>query len=100
MANQYISGNLEVAGVVKLANNKWNQIGDDVQIGDQNISGHLCIQGLNGATGIRLKEYNGSSYADINYDGSKIILDKSVQISGTNSLTVNTVTINGALYIS
>lgn len=82
MANQHISGNLQVDGVVKLANNQMNNLGDDVQFGDQNVAGHICVKGANGTTGIRLIQYDGTSYADINYNGSQIVLDKNVQING------------------
>lgn len=82
MANQHISGNLQVDGVVKLANNQMNNLGDDVQFGDQNVAGHMCVKGTNGTTGIRLIQYDGTSYADINYNGSQIVLDKNVQING------------------
>ena len=36
-----------VTDSLKLANNKWNEIGDDVAIGDCNMAGMLGIKGLN-----------------------------------------------------
>lgn len=92
MANQHITGNLQVDGVVQLSNT--------VQLENQSSTGYLCVKGLAGTTGIRLKEYNGATYADIKYDGTKIILDKNVQISSSYMLTASTVTITGALYIN
>lgn len=34
-------------GAVSLANNTWNAIGDDVQIGDCNVAGHLGVRSVN-----------------------------------------------------
>ena len=32
-----------LTGALNFANNTWNKIGDDVQIGDANVAGTLCI---------------------------------------------------------
>ena len=46
-----------LTGAVTFANNTMNTMGDDCQIGDQNVAGALCIQGTNGATNIRFIQY-------------------------------------------
>ena len=43
-----------LSGSLNFANNMWNAVGDDAAIGDRNISGNLCVKGLNGFPGIRL----------------------------------------------
>ena len=64
-----------VSGALNFANNVWNNVGDDVAFGDRNISGTLCIKGLNGAPGIRL----------YNQDESK-----SYQVYGEHNVTSGT----------
>ena len=73
-----------MSGALNFANNTWNPIGDDVQIGDHNTSGSFYIQGLNGPTNIKLKK-NGDTSAEsgdsatITYDGGNLIIDKTIQ---------------------
>ncbi len=73
-----------MSGALNFANNTWNQVGDDVQIGDHNTSGSFYIQGLNGPTNIKLKK-NGDTSAEsgdsatITYDGGNLIIDKTIQ---------------------
>lgn len=57
-------------GALHFANNTWNNIGDDVAIGDKNIAGQLCIKGLNGVTGIYFAPYSGSTGQSIIVDGN------------------------------
>ena len=64
-----------VSGALNFANNVWNNVGYDVAFGDRNISGTLCIKGLNGAPGIRL----------YNQDESK-----SYQVYGEHNVTSGT----------
>lgn len=64
-----------VSEALNFANNVWNNVGDDVAFGDRNISGTLCIKGLNGAPGIRL----------YNQDESK-----SYQVYGEHNVTSGT----------
>lgn len=72
------------SGAVTFANNTFNPVGDDVQFGDQNVAGHLGIQGTNGTTGLRMyKQGDLSSYVDIDYSGSELIIKKTVRIQGT-----------------
>jgi len=47
-----------MTGALNLANNTWNQVGDDVYFGDINKGGHIGIQGKNGNTGIFFTTYN------------------------------------------
>ena len=75
-----------MTGSLNTANNVWNKIGDDVQIGDINEAGTLGIQGLNANTGIRFTTYNQTTKTTggkILWDGSKFniggyTLEKSV----------------------
>lgn len=73
-----------MSGALNFANNTWNPVGDDVQIGDRNTSGSFYIQGLNGPTNIKLKK-NGDTSAEsgdsatITYDGGNLIIDKTIQ---------------------
>ena len=95
--NTSIGGNLTVAGtsqfngVVKFANNTWNTVGDDAQMGDINKAGHIGIQGLNGNTGIFFTQYNQSTKTvggSISYNGTNFVFDKSIIPSATNTYTL------------
>lgn len=73
-----------MSGALNFANNTWNPVGDDVQIGDRNTSGSFYIQGLNGPTNIKLKKNSDTSAgsgdsATITYDGGNLIIDKTIQ---------------------
>ena len=59
-----------LTGAINTANGTLNNIGDDVMIGDQNIAGTLAIKGKNGATGIQLIPYSGSTANKISNDGA------------------------------
>ena len=81
-----------MTGALTFANNTWNPVGDDVQIGDHNTSGSFYIQGLNGATNIKLKKKGDTSTgagdsATITYDGGNLVIDKTIQanLSGNAS---------------
>lgn len=72
-----------LTGAVNFANNTWNKVGDDVQIGDINKAGHLGIQGVNGNTGIFFTTYNQTTKtvgASLSWNGTDLIADKSVQV--------------------
>ena len=69
-------------GAINTANATYNNIGDDVQIGDINVAGTLGIKGKNGRTGIRLVAYSGSTNTDIYNDGAGTLT-----ITGTVSST-------------
>ena len=77
-----------MSGALHLANNTWNKVGDDVQIGDQNAGGKLFIQGLNGTTGIRFKKYNGNDISDLNYDGNQFVASNSMNFSNTGKANI------------
>jgi hypothetical protein len=73
-----------MSGALNFANNTWNPVGDDVQIGDHDTSGSFYIQGLNGPTNIKLKKKGDTSIgsgdsATITYDGGNLIIDKTIQ---------------------
>ena len=57
-------------GAINTANATYNNIGDDVAIGDINAAGTLGVKGLNGATGIQLVPYSGSTAQKISINGS------------------------------
>lgn len=83
-----------LTGAVNLANNVWNKIGDDVQIGDINKAGMLGIQGVNGNTGIFFTTYKQTSKTtggSIVWDGTKFTITGTVatSISG-NAATATT----------
>ena len=59
-----------MTGALNTANNTWNKIGDDVQIGDVNAAGALGIKGLNGTTNLRFYKYNDSAVGTLSYDGN------------------------------
>ena len=78
------TGGGTMSGALNFANNTWNHVGDDVQIGDHNTSGSFYVQGLNGATNIKLKKKGDTSTgsgdsATITYDGGNLIIDKTIQ---------------------
>lgn len=68
-----------MTGTLNLANNVWNAVGDDAAIGDHNRAGHICIKGLNAATGLAMYKQGSDSDGDaahIVYSGSTINIDK------------------------
>lgn len=72
-----------MSGALNFANNTWNPVGDDVQIGDHDTSGSFYVQGLNGPTNIKLKKKGDTSTgsgdsATITYDGGDLIIDKTI----------------------
>lgn len=74
-----------MTGALTFANNTWNNVGDDVAIGDINQGGKLGIKGLNGTTGIRV--FNGESqsgFCDLTYNGGKLNASGGLQSAGTN----------------
>lgn len=50
-----------MTGALNFANGIWNVVGDDVAIGDMNLSGTLGVMGKNGDTAIRLVQYGAST---------------------------------------
>src|SRR5574344_104779 len=76
-----------MTGALNFANNTWNTVGDDVMIGDCNVSGCLGVKGNNATTGIALYQYGNTNYATLKYDGTYLI--PSVQINGTCTNAVN-----------
>lgn len=75
-----------LTGALTFANGTMNTVGDDVQIGDQNVAGTLCIKGTNGNTAIRFMPYSGSTAGTITWDGSSFVLSNNLtgqNITGT-----------------
>lgn len=90
-----------MTGALNFANNIWNQVGDDVAIGDHNVAGCLGIKGLNAGPGLAF--YNSSNtllgklvgttnqFQRVSGDNNTYnILDNS-----TTHINDNTITING-----
>lgn len=71
-----------LSGALTLANNTWNNVGDDALIGDCNQAGMIGIKGSNGNTGIYLASYSGSTAQTITTNGSGTLT-----ISGTTTGT-------------
>lgn len=46
-----------MSGALNFANATWNNVGDDVMIGDRNIAGTLAVKGLTGQTNIELFDW-------------------------------------------
>ena len=92
-----------MSGALTFANNTWNPVGDDVQIGDHNTSGSFYVQGLNGPTNIKLKKKGDTSAgsgdsATITYDGGNLVIDKTIQanLSGNASTATKAVSADKA----
>lgn len=92
-AHQDISGKVNKAGdtmtgALNLANNVWNNVGDDAALGDCNASGCVGIKGLNNNTGINFVPYSGSTV-------------QKMTINGAGMMTItNNVTAGGSLGVS
>lgn len=70
-----LNGADTMTGALKLANNTWNLIGDDVKIGDHNVGGGLGIIGANGNTRLDFCKYGDASvYKSITFDGTNLYL--------------------------
>jgi len=54
-----------MSGALNFANNTWNNVGDDVAIGDSNVAGTLCVKGLNADGNIRLYRQDGIKIGDV-----------------------------------
>lgn len=96
-----------MTGALNFANNTWNKIGDDVQIGDANVAGTLCIQGLSGTTALEFRKYNDlANFGRLSYDGNNFIFERNVYINGSGNITGNlkldgsitNLAINGGIY--
>ena len=84
-----------LSGAVNFANNTYNKMGDDAQIGDANQAGKIAIKGLNGATGIYFAPYSGSTAQTITIDGAgAMTISGTVKIEKIDSLNSNYKTIN------
>ena len=84
-------------GALNFANNTWNKVGDDVQIGDINEGGTLGIQGINNHTGLRFTTYNQTSKTTggkILWNGTQFSLSHQTEISGILKVTANNNTVS------
>ncbi|MCC8049701.1 MAG: hypothetical protein LIP10_03445 [Clostridiales bacterium] len=65
-----VSGTASFTGRVTFGNGIMNLMGDDCYIGDNNVSGAICLKGNSGDTKIRFYDRSDSDlYADIYMDG-------------------------------
>ena len=81
-----------LTGAVNTANNTWNKIGDDAQLGDINSAGCVGIQGLNGNTGLFFTTYNQTTKTtggSIKWDGSHFIFSHSITANVTGTASGN-----------
>lgn len=77
-----------MTGALNLANNLWNKVGKDANIGSKNIAGKVCIQGQNGETGLAMYQTNSeTNYGTLAYNGTAFYFDKPVNISGNTKIT-------------
>jgi len=67
--NVRVNGILEPK-TLQFPNNTWNNVGDDVTMGDFNSAGLLGIKGLNGNTGIAFHPYQGNVIQNMIADGN------------------------------
>lgn len=63
-----------MSGALNFANNTWNKMGDDCYIGDCNVSGCVGLKGINGATGLRFIQRDGTAGGTLSWNGSKFNL--------------------------
>jgi len=89
-----------LTGKVNFPNNTLNTFGDDIDVGDGNVAGHLVIQGKNGNTGIVFRKYNDlNTTAQITFNGSSFDINRT--INGTlNGHASSAGTITSTLPIS
>jgi hypothetical protein len=76
-----------MTGALNLANNTWNQVGDDAYIGDINKAGHVGIQGKNGNTGLFFTTYNQTTKttgAALTWNGTHLVSDKGIEAPTLN----------------
>lgn len=79
-----------MTGALNFANNTWNKMGDDANVGDHNLAGKICIQGINGETGLAMYQKGSeTNYGTLNYNGSTFTLNKPTNISGDTKVTGN-----------
>lgn len=74
-----------MSGALNFANGTWNKVGDDVQMGDCNIAGAFGLQGLNGATNLRMIQYGGTSAGSITWDGSQFVFSHGISGNASSS---------------
>lgn len=86
-----------MTGAVTFANNTFNTVGDDAQIGDFNVAGTLGVRGANGTTGLALlKQGSTSDYALLSYNGANLISNKTITANlAGNASTATTATTAG-----
>ena len=62
-----------MSGALNFANNTWNKMGDDCQLGDTNVGGCFSIKGLNNTTGINFIQYKATAAGTLKWDGTNFI---------------------------
>lgn len=69
-------------------NATWYNVGDDIKMGDQNVGGALCLQGITGdSTNIYMLTQNGSygGWIKLTSDGSMHLMSNSVFLKAGNN---------------
>lgn len=71
-----------MTGALNLANNTWNNVGDDAAIGDCNVGGHIGIKALNGSTcGFQFYNSGGTVLSQLNATSGNITSNGSLGIN-------------------
>lgn len=78
-----------MTGALNFKNTTWNKVGDDAQFGDNDTAGSFAIQGLNGATNLKMVTYNNTSYSTITWNGSNFIFSNRILAQDIPSSWIN-----------
>ena len=90
-----------MTGALNFKNNTWNNVGDDVAIGDGDIGGKLCVKGLNGNTGIYFAPYSGSigQTLQVTGDGKMIVDNKFYCLNSSIESSIHARSDAGEIYL-
>lgn len=76
-----------MTGALNLKNGTWNKAGDDSQFGDNNTAGSFAIQGLNGATNLKMvKHGDANNYGTITWDGTDFTFSSNIVLAANKQL--------------
>lgn len=103
-SHQDISGKVNksgdtMTGALNFKNATYNKFGDDVEVGDKDISGTLVLHGLNGATGLQFNPYSGTVAQKISTNGSgEMTITENLTVTKTIKTSTGDVQLaNGAI---
>ena len=86
-----------MTGALNFANNTWNVVGDDIQMGDRNVAGTLFLLGKNGQTAIAFQNYGTNTAYYTKLLSSNVTANITLTMpasSGTLALTSQLPTVN------